>query len=155
MQNKEGSSTERYYPVNRHKFVGKTGYAVCRSSYEVAFCKWADSTPSVKRWSSEDVRIQYQDPLVLFDNKNRPKLRTYYPDFVIETDKGEVFLIEVKPKKQTIPPTITENKSRKTIMTEKKTWTVNQAKWRAAQNYCNRMGWVFKIITEDQLFRRR
>jgi len=155
MQNREGPSTERYYPVNYQKFVGKTGYVVCRSKWETTFCKWADSTSTVVRWSSEDVRINYQDPINPFDHKNRPKFRTYYPDFVIETDKGEVFLIEVKPKKQTKPPTITENKSRKTMSTEKKNWLVNQAKWKAAVNYCGRMGWTFKIITEDQLFRGR
>lgn len=154
MQSRESSSTERYYPVNWQKFSGKTGFAVCRSSYESAFCKWADSTSTVVKWSSEDIKVQYQDPITPFDSKGRPKYRTYYPDFVIQTDKGEVFLIEVKPKKQTMPPVITESKSRKTINIEKKTWLVNQAKWKSAQNYCNRMGWKFKIITEDQLFRR-
>lgn len=154
MQSRESANTERFYPVNWQKFSGKTGFVVCRSSYEVLFCKWADSTPTVVKWSSEDIRISYQDPINPIDHKGRPKFRTYYPDFIIQTDKGEVFLIEVKPKKQTIPPVITESKSRKTIMIEKKTWAVNQAKWKAAQNYCNRMGWKFKIITEDQLFPR-
>lgn len=155
MQNREGSSTKRYYPVNYQKFVGKTGYIVCRSGYEETFCKWADSNPSIVRWSSEDVIIKYQDPVNPIGPNNKPKYRSYYPDFVIQTANGEIFLIEVKPKKQTIPPVVTESKSRKTITTEKRTWLVNQAKWKAARNYCNRMGWQFKIITEDQLYGRR
>jgi hypothetical protein len=32
------------------------------------------------------------------------------------------------------------------------TWGVNEAKWKAAQEYCLDRGWVFQIMTEKQLF---
>jgi hypothetical protein len=31
------------------------------------------------------------------------------------------------------------------------TWGVNQAKWKAATEYCLDRGWEFKLITEDHL----
>ena len=85
----------------------------------------------------------------------KPKFRTYYPDFLIQTNKGEIFLIEVKPYKETIQPTRSSRKSNKTMVTETKTWRTNQAKWRAAKSYCMRKGWKFKIITEKELFRKK
>lgn len=155
MQNREkAGSTNRYYPQFPDKFKGKCGYSVCRSSWEVMVCKWLDTSPSILSWSSEDIAIKYQDPVNPIDSKGRPKFRTYYPDFLVETVKGEVFIIEVKPLKETVPPKLSNNKSRKTLLTEKRTWLVNQAKWRSATNYCAKRGWGFRIITEEQLFRK-
>jgi hypothetical protein len=31
------------------------------------------------------------------------------------------------------------------------TWGVNQAKWKAAMEFCADRKWVFKLITEDEL----
>ena len=59
-------------------------------------------------------------------------------------------MIEVKPKKQTEPP---EPRKRvtKQYITEVATWGVNQAKWKAATEYCLDRNWEFKIITEEHL----
>lgn len=139
-----------YTPVNFEKYAGKPPI-ICRSSWEESFCRWADHSPSVVRWASEEVLIKYQDPNTPIKN-GKPHFRSYYPDFTIETDKGEIFLIEIKPYKQTKPPTNSSRKSQKTLITEQKTWRTNQAKFQAAQNYCKRRGWTFKIITEKELF---
>jgi DNA-directed RNA polymerase subunit RPC12/RpoP len=58
--------------------------------------------------------------------------------------------LEIKPKKQTVPP---EQRKRvtKQYIQEVATWGVNQAKWKAAQDYCLDRGWNFRIITEDHL----
>jgi hypothetical protein len=39
----------------------------------------------------------------------------------------------------------------KRYLTEVKTWGVNQAKWKAANEFCKDRGWKFKIVTEDDL----
>jgi hypothetical protein len=59
-------------------------------------------------------------------------------------------MIEVKPKKQTMEP---EKKKRVTIqyINEVVTWGVNQAKWKAATEYCLDRGWQFMLMTEDHL----
>jgi len=31
------------------------------------------------------------------------------------------------------------------------TWGVNQAKWKAAKEYCEKKGWEFRILTEKEL----
>jgi len=59
-------------------------------------------------------------------------------------------MIEVKPKKQTKPPEIQSRKTKKYI-TEVVTWSVNEAKWKAAKEYCKDRSWEFIIFTEDQL----
>jgi hypothetical protein len=53
--------------------------------------------------------------------------------------------LEIKPKKQTY---LKENASKK----EKITWGINQAKWNAAKNYCDKNNFEFKILTEKELF---
>jgi hypothetical protein len=135
-----------YVPKNIDKFVGN--YAVCRSSWEEKFCKWCDKTDSVALWSSESIAIQYQylDPIT-----HKVVSRRYFPDFVIKTNKGETFIIEIKPYKETVPPVMKGRKKKTTYLTESKTYTVNMAKWRAAQNYCEKHGYQFKIITERAL----
>jgi hypothetical protein len=142
-----------YTPVNKEKYKGSYPI-ICRSTWETAFCKWADGNENIILWSSEDVSIKYQDPNMPIKN-GKPKFRTYYPDFLIQTIKGEIFLIEVKPYKETTPPKRSTRKSNKTIVTETKTWRTNQAKWRAAKSYCKRKGWEFKIITERELFGKK
>ena len=139
-----------YVPVHYEKYAGKPPI-ICRSSWESAFCRWCDYSQAIVRWASEDIVVKYQDPITPIKN-GKPYWRIYYPDYTIETEKGEIYLIEVKPLKQTKPPTRTSNKSQKTMLTEAKTWKVNQAKWRAAEIYCKRRGWKFKIITEKELF---
>jgi hypothetical protein len=143
----------QYVPVYPEKYRGRPPI-ICRSSWEEAFCKWADYAQSIVSWASEEITVRYQDPIKPIV-KGKPHFKTYWPDFVIETINGDIFLIEVKPDKYTKPPTRSKNKSRKTMLTEEKGWLVNQAKWRAAKTYCARKGWKFKIITEKELFGKR
>jgi hypothetical protein len=78
----------------------------------------------------------------------------YFPDFLVKvkTKDGKVntLMIEVKPKKQTLPP---EQKKRitKQFINEVTTYGVNQAKWKAAREYCLDRKWEFKVVTEDDL----
>ena len=73
---------------------------------------------------------------------------------VKESDgKLKKYVIEIKPKKQTVEP---KKKSRvtKAYITEVKTYAVNQAKWKYAREFCKDNSLEFKIITEDQLYGR-
>ena len=142
-----------YKPINISKYKGKS-YPICRSSWEFSFCSWLDRHKEVNSWSSESVVIPYQDPMGEIRN-GKIKQRRYYPDYLVEikTREGtQTWLVEVKPYKETIQPKKTQRKSTKTILYEAKTWKVNQAKWNAAKKYCYRRKWIFKLITEKDLF---
>jgi len=70
-------------------------------------------------------------------------------DFWVEYRKKDgstqIALIEVKPLAQTLPP-VTTHKNKK--INEQLTFAVNQAKWKAATEYCKDKGWLFVIFTE-------
>lgn len=139
----------RFVPKNPEKYCGKDKKIVCRSSWEVNFATWCDNNPNVLRWSSEDIIIPYFDPV-------KGKQRRYFPDFflVVRNSKGDIekFLIEVKPHKETIPPKSRRGKKKTSLLREKQTFATNSNKWRAAQSYCKKRGWQFRLITEKQLF---
>jgi hypothetical protein len=125
---------------------------VYRSEWERMYCQWCDSNQKVVSWSSESIYIPYYDPV-------KQKTRRYYPDFTIKyktsRNKFVKFLIEVKPYKETIAPKSTKRKSEKTRMYEQTTYLTNKAKWKAAEDYCKKFGYVWKILTEKELFRKR
>jgi|TARA_B110000211_G_C13972376_1_gene505563 hypothetical protein len=138
----------KYNPTNGEKYVGNTKNIVYRSMWERRFMKYCDENPEVLSWSSEELVIPYLSPV-------DRKLHRYFPDFLIKVkrgDKTQTIVIEVKPKKETKPP-----KKKKTItpryLYEMKTWSVNEAKWKAANTFCLDRKWEFKIITEDQVGR--
>jgi hypothetical protein len=62
----------------------------------------------------------------------------------------KTYVIEVKPKKQTTPPKRSKRQT-KSYIYECKTYAVNQAKWKAAVEFCEDRRIQFKIITEDEL----
>lgn len=140
-----------YKPVNLDKYHGKLP-VICRSSWEFSFARWCDHNSHIVSWSSESVEVRYQDPISPIDRRGKPRIRRYYPDFLICTDKGEWFLIEIKPAKEVRPPKRTKSKASKTILHEEKTYIMNSAKWKAAENLCRRKGWTFKKVTENELF---
>ena len=108
---------------------------------------WLDRNPDIVSWASEELIIPYVSPV---DSRTH----RYFPDFIVKAKtkdgKTKTMIIEVKPKKQTKEP---EKKKRitKQYIQEVVTWGVNQAKWKAATEYCMDRGWEFKLITEDHL----
>lgn len=138
----------RYHPRNPEKYKGDVSNIVFRSSWERAVMVLADLNPSIIEWSSETVIIPYISPV-------DGRAHRYFMDFwmkVKQHDGSEkVFLIEVKPKSQTKPPKRTKKKKEETFLTEVRTWSVNRAKWKAAEEYCTQRGWEFKIWTEDHI----
>jgi len=140
----------KYTPKNPSKYIGNPTNCIYRSLWERKVMHWMDTNPSILRWGSEETIIIYRSPV---DGKRH----RYYVDFIMEMkDKSgqiKTILIEVKPKKQTMPPKKPEKKT-KTYLMESKTWAVNQAKWEAAKKVAESRGWEFHIITEDTLFKK-
>jgi len=129
--------------------MGDPTKIVYRSMWERKFMKFCDSSSSVTRWASEEVVIPYINPL-------DKKIHKYFVDFLIEvkTKKGiNTWLVEIKPKKQCQEP---KKKKRVTkgYITEVKTWITNNAKWEAAKRVSDTKGWKFKILTEDDIFKK-
>lgn len=141
------SLKSRYKPSFPQKYKGNPNNIICRSSWERKFCRWCDLNENILEWGSEEFSIPYISPL---DNR----VHRYFPDFIIKVkesnNKIKTYIIEVKPKKQTKPP---QKKSRvtKSYLYEMKTYAVNEAKWKAAKEFCEDRRIEFKIITEDEL----
>jgi hypothetical protein len=137
----------RYYPKNPKKYSGDVTNIWYRSLWERKTMDWLDRNDSILEWSSEELVIPYISPL---DNK----YHRYFPDFVakVKSRDGSTkkYVIEVKPEKQTKPPE-KPKKVTKRVINEIATWGVNEAKWKAAVDFCEDRGWEFKIITEREL----
>ena len=141
----------KFKPKNRAKYKGDHTAITYRSLWELRFMRYLDMTPSVLKWSSEEIVIPYRSPI---DGRRH----RYFPDFWVrvKTSEGVVkeSLIEVKPKAQCFPPKGSPPKDRRKrgrFIREVKTWGVNEAKWKAAKAYCDDRKWGWKILTEDDL----
>tara|TARA_B100000003_G_scaffold92535_1_gene82973 strand:+ start:7109 stop:7555 length:447 start_codon:yes stop_codon:yes gene_type:complete len=143
-----GTIKSRYKPEYPRKYKGDPNNIICRSSWERKFCRWCDLNENILEWGSEEFCIPYRSPV-------DRRVHRYFPDFIIKVREqtGEIkrYVIEVKPKKQTRPPVQTSKKRTKTYINEVKTYAVNEAKWKAADEWCKDRLLEFKIITEDQL----
>jgi hypothetical protein len=71
----------------------------------------------------------------------------------LQEQTGDIkrYILEIKPKRQTIPPNPSPKKKTRTYLTEVKTYAKNEAKWRAAENFCKDNGLIFKLVTEEEL----
>lgn len=137
----------RYRVNNTHKYRGDFNDVIYRSSWELKFMKWCDTTPSVLEWGSETVIIPYRSPV---DNK----IHRYFVDFYIKVknkdNKIVKYLIEIKPEKYTKPPSIPKRKTKKFIE-EVFQYGTNQAKWKAANEFCEDRNMKFLVLTEQDL----
>ena len=139
-----------FKPQNPKKYIGDPTNIVYRSGWEKRVMDWADTNPNVKRWCSEEIVIPYKSPV---DNR----WHRYFVDFYVEAVRrdGETakMLLEVKPRAQTQAPKVQSRHTKKYI-TEVATYGINQAKWKAAEEYCKDKGWEFRVITESDLFKK-
>lgn len=102
--------------------IGEKVY--CRSSYEKQAVNLLNSFEDVISIKAEPLRIPYEI------NGIR---RYYLPDLLVSTAKGDLYLIEVKPRSQ-----IEEER--------------NQIKFVAACNYAKKHNMIFLIWTEEIIF---
>jgi REP element-mobilizing transposase RayT len=78
----------------------------------------------------------------------------YFVDGILqlETMDGiKKYLVEIKPKAQLSAPKTTLKKKKSTIFYEQLQWAQNQAKWDSANKWCEKNGYRFAILTEEQL----
>ena len=121
-----------FKPKNTSKYIGKET-PVYRSGWELKFFRWCDDNSNVVEWASEAVIIPYLSPL---DNK----VHRYYTDGVVaikEADGIKRYIIEIKPKSQTVAP-VKGKKRNSTMVYETARYAQNMAKWKAAKAWCGR-----------------
>jgi hypothetical protein len=99
------------------------------------------------KWSSEETIIPYVSP-------KDGRVHRYFVDFkttLKQRDGSEkTYLVEVKWSTAIVPPKVPKKKTRR-YLREVYNWTINQAKWSAAQKVCIVKGWEWLIITEKHL----
>lgn len=138
----------KFSPKNYSKYKGNPTNIVFRSSWELKFMHYCDMYSEVLEWNSEEIVIPYFCPV-------QNKYRRYFVDFYIKIQEktGEIkkYLIEIKPKKQVMPPDQNPKKKTKRWLNENITYATNQAKWKAAKEYCDDRLMEFKILTEDDI----
>lgn len=132
-----------YNIKNPQKYVGKHKPKY-RSGWELTFMTFCDSNDNVIYWASEAMAIPYRHPLT-------GKPTNYIPDFFVlyknKYGKQIAEVVEIKPKKQSIIESkVVSAKDRAVI-------AINHAKWAACRAWCDKHGYIFRVITEDDLFR--
>lgn len=109
--------------------------------------KYCDLNENILEWGSEEIALPYRSPV---DNR----IHRYFPDFYIKVKEstGQIkkYLIEIKPKKQTVEPKMKQKKTKGYIY-EVVEYAKNQAKWKAAKEFCEDRQWEFRVLTEDDL----
>ena len=138
----------KYIPSNPKKYKGNSSKIVYRSLWERKLMVYCDMNEKVLEWGSEEIIIPYVSP---WDNR----IHRYFPDFYMKVKQAngstKKFIIEVKPKYQCKSPPANPPRRTRRWLNEVKTYTINQAKWKSANEFCLDHGMEFKILTEDHL----
>ena len=137
----------KYYPSFPRKYKGDPTNIIYRSLWERKFMVYCDKNTKILEWGSEEIALPYISP-------HDSCVHRYFPDFYIKvqenTGKIKRYLIEVKPLKQTTKPKRPKRQT-KGYIREAFEYARNQAKWKAAREYCADRMWEFKVITEKEL----
>ena len=137
----------KYYPSFPRKYKGDPTNIIYRSLWERKFMVYCDKNAKILEWGSEEIALPYISP-------HDSRVHRYFPDFYIKvqenTGKIKRYLIEVKPLKQTTKPKKPKRQT-KGYIREAFEYARNQAKWKAAREYCRDRNYEFKIMTEDDL----
>lgn len=142
----KNAKTGKFKPRFPLKYKGKIQDITWRSSWELKFMNWADSTTNVKYWHSEETVVPYISPV-------DGQYHRYYIDFKVWIQKSDgsldTYLVEIKPESMCIPPK--KRKKTKAYIDEVMRYGVNQAKWESANKYANSRGEKFIVLTEKHL----
>jgi len=137
----------KFQPAYPKKYKGDPTNIIYRSLWERKFMMYCDLNENIIEWGSEEIALPYRSPL---DNR----VHRYFPDFYIKVKENngviKRYLIEIKPKKQTIEPKVQKRKT-KSYIYEVTEYAKNMAKWKAAEEFCKDRMWEFKVLTEDEL----
>ena len=137
----------KYRPSYPKKYKGDPTNIIYRSLWERKFMVYCDKNEKILEWGSEEIALPYRSPI---DNR----IHRYFPDFYVkeQLSDGSIkkYLVEIKPKRQTIEP-IPKKRKTKGYIYEVVEYAKNQAKWKAARDFCEDRQWEFKVLTEDEL----
>lgn len=129
--------------TNPQKYIGSTS-PIYRSSWERDYMYTCDLNPAIIQWGAEPFSIPYIDPLT-------GAVKNYWPDFIVcymnRSGTIQRELVEIKPQKESL---IEVAKSKR----DKLNLLVNQAKWAAAMKFCNANNLTFRVLTEQQLYKK-
>ena len=137
----------RFKPRFPDKYKGDPMNIWFRSSWERDVMHWLDGRSDIIWWMSEERCVWYQNPVT-------KKNARYFPDFIICYEKNGIKyeeMLEVKPQKHVDGPNPKPKRRTKSWMNEVRTYAINQAKWKAAVNYCEDRGMSFRILTEENV----
>ena len=137
----------KYQPSYPKKYKGDPTNIIYRSLWERKFMVYCDNNQNILEWGSEEIVVPYRSPL---DNR----YHRYFPDFYIKvresSGKIKKMIIEIKPQKQCVEPKVQKRKT-KAYIYEVVEYAKNQAKWKAAEEWCLDRGYEFKVLTESDL----
>jgi hypothetical protein len=137
----------RYKLKNPQKYNGDPQNVIYRSLWERKYMVKCDTDENIISWESEERAIPYRSPI-------DGKIRRYFPDFLVKERMSDgtikKYMIEIKPKKQTVPPQVPKRKT-KGYLYESMEYAKNQSKWDAAKKWCADNGYEFRVLTEDDL----
>ena len=134
-------------PIDEHMKSYKDGEVNYKSRLELKAIKYADFNKFVDKWSLEPFHVKYVKP-------TDGKIHRYFIDLFLEFKTGDKFLVEIKSKGETKPPRKPSKKTQKALNNYQRalqTYAVNQAKWKAAEQFAAKNKMKFIILTEDEL----
>ena len=125
------------------KYLGDPSKVTYRSSWEYEVFKFFEQSNKIVSWASEEIIIP--------DLDHKGQKHRYFPDVYFEHANGKKYLVEIKPLAQTRPPK--EGKSKRRFIKEQIRYKINQNKWIAAKDFCDRHGLVWMVWTEKDLIK--
>lgn len=125
-----------------------------RSQLELEYFWRIEKSPNVIKWGSEVIWIPYFNPI-------KKRHAQYWTDLYVETKNHGTLIVEIKPEKEIIAiaenkqPKNTKRKKKATYIYEMSMFMINKAKWKAANEYCNKKSWNFTTVSEKMLKENR
>ena len=130
----------KFFPKNVERYKGNSTAVIYRSSWEKRVMNFFDTSSNVQWWNSEGLVVPYLNPI-------DKKVHSYFPDFVYMSKSGQAYMIEIKPYRETLPPSKRLRNHKAAVIT----YIINQSKWKQAQEFCKKQGWQFVVWTENEL----
>lgn len=129
-----------FKPKQVSKYKGNSANIIYRSSWEKKVMSFFDESNNIVWWNSEGIVVPYMNPI-------DRKVHSYFPDFVFMNKKNEVYMVEIKPYKETLPPSKRLKRYNDAVVT----YIINQSKWKQAIEFCKKQNWKFVVWTENEL----
>lgn len=131
-----------------------------RSSWELKFMKFCDKYDSVLEWGSEVLELPYVNEV---DGKAHRYVTDFY--FVCREKTGNIarYILEVKPKCQIAtlnengeiiypdPPKTKTQSALRHWQERCDTLRMNNSKWKYARKWCGDHGYIFKVLSEEEI----